>query len=256
MKKLVSVFAMLFMLWAASTACSLTGKSTEKINELSTQVVEMQTKVVPSLQAQLTEVAPTLAAQLDTLPTQAAEAGDSFTDFSAAPEKIMASIMERIRDLKSYREHVETFKAGESTGSMDFDIVNPDRMHGFIHNEGMDSEVIMIGKDFYIKMGDSWMQIDMPMDLDQYGLTFENYEQELKDFKVLGPETLDGRPTMVIQFSYQSDEYDYTSKIWMGMLDGYPYQIETTFEKDGDEYLTAMTLSDFNADISIEAPTE
>lgn len=256
MKKSLSLIAICAALWAASTACNLTGSSTEKIEELSTQVMEMQEEMVPSLQAQLTEVAPTLEAQLDQLPTQAAEAGDSFTDFSAAPETVIAKVMQRIRDLKSYRQHVETFKAGELTGSMDFEIVNPDRMHGMIENDEMNAEVIMIGTDFYIKMGDSWMQFDTPMDLKEIGLAFEQFEKDLTDFKVVGPDNLDGRPTMVVQFSYTADELEYTSKVWMGHLDGYPYKVETSFEQDGEDYLTVMTLSDFDTDITIESPIE
>lgn len=256
MKKSLSLIAICAVLWAVSAACNLTGNSTEKIEELSTQVMEMQEEMVPSLQAQLTGVAPTLEAQLDQLPTQVAEAGDSFTDFSAAPETVIAKVMQRIRELKSYRQHVETFKAGELTGSMDYEIVNPDRMHGVIHTGDQDTEVIMIGQDFYIKMGDSWMQFDTLMDLEEAGLAFEKFEKDLKDFKVVGPDNLDGRPTMVVQFSYEADELEYTSKVWMGLLDGYPYQVETTFEKDGEEYRTVMTLSDFDTDISIESPIE
>jgi hypothetical protein len=241
------------VVWIAATACSL-GSQAAKLKELSTQVADVQTQVVPSLQAQLTEVAPTLQSQMENLPTEAAAAGGSFTDFKAAPEIVIGKVMQHIRSLKSYREHVETFKNGEASGVMDFEIVNPDRMHGTIQNDTVNSEVVMIDKDFYIKIKDTWMKIDLPMDLRQYALAFESMNRDLKEFKVIGPDTLDGRPTMVIEFSYTTDTVDYTSKMWLGVLDGNPYKVETHFTKDTEEYQVLTTLSDFDADITIEAP--
>jgi hypothetical protein len=255
------------MLLLVTTACGIFGKSAQQLQQLTTAAAQAQTEVLPSLQAQLTEVsptlqaqltgvAPTLQAQMDNLPTAAAGASDSFTDFSAAPDVVLGKIFARIHDLKSYKEDIEVFKGDKSTGKMSFEIVNPDRMHGNIDIEGNQMESIMIGKDFYLKMGDNWMKIDMPMDLSEYAMNFEKYQKDMKDIKIIGPDTVDGHPTMVVQFAYKTDVSDNVTKVWIGMTDGYPYRTETESTVNGETSKVIANIHDFNADITIEAPVQ
>ena len=204
----------------------------------------------------MTEAAPTLQAQLDELPTQIANAKDSFTDFSAAPEIVLDKILERNRSLKSYREEVETYKDNQLAATINLEVVNPDKIHGYINSQETKTEVIMISQDFYIKVNDSWMKVDLPMDLQQYVVSFEKYQQNMTDIKMLGPDNLDGRPTMVVQFSYNTNDSQNTTKVWVGLMDGYIYKMETESVINGENYLSTVVLSDFNADIHIEAPIQ
>jgi hypothetical protein len=254
MKKTYQIAIIAATLLMVSSACGFLSKNAARVNELSTAVSSVQTQVMPSLQAQLTEVGPTLQAQMENLPTEAANAQGSFTDFSAAPETVLGKIFDRMLSLKSYREDVETYKEENSTGTMKFEIVNPDKMHGVIDTGSNQLEMVMIGTDFYMKTGETWIKGAMPMDFQQYGLYFTKYLKDIKDIKVVGPDTLDGKPTIVVQFSLTMDKIDSTSKIWVGLLDGYIYKLESDSVLDNVKYHTTATVYDFNKDMTIEAP--
>lgn len=267
MKNTYKLIGMVLMLFISSTACGLFTKNVDKMDELSTKAAEVRGDIVPSIQAhltnvsptldaQLTRVAPTLQAQMDNLPTEAAQVGESFTDFSGAPEKIIIEIQDRMKTLKSYREDIETFKEGQSTSTMTFEVQMPDKIHANMISEGAETEIIMVDKDFYIKLGDSWLKMDAPMDLTQYMFSYQANPENISDYKLIGPDNLDGRPTMAFQYSYTTNEIEYTAKVWVGLLDGYIYKMEVDSVVENENYRTEMKLYGFNEDITIEPPIQ
>jgi hypothetical protein len=265
MNKFTRMIFPLAGLLLVGSACGIFGNSAAK--ELSTAVSQAQKEVLPSLEAQLTNVAPTLEAKLtdvaptlqagvENLPTEAAGAGEAFTNFSTAPEEILTKIFDRFKSLKSYKENIETFENDQSTGTMQFEVVNPDKVHGNMNVAGKNIEIIMISKTFYVKTGDTWIKADMGMDLEQFILSFEKEMSNMTDMKLIGPDNLDGRPTMVFQYNQKLDTGDSTSKIWVGLIDGYIYQIESNSTTNGKPTRTVVKLSDFNSDITIEPPIQ
>jgi hypothetical protein len=68
------------------------------------------------------------------------------------------------------------------------------------------------------------------------------------DVKILGPEMLDGVPTIVYQFgaTTKGTPPEATTKVWIGAIDGFPHKIEAGG--------ATITFYDFNANITINAP--
>ncbi len=264
MKKPVLIYLLLVLLFS-SIACGLFSQSSEKIDELATKVAEAQEEILPSLEAQLTEVAPTIAAkitdiaptmksQMEELPDSLTDVKGSIIDFTGAPEKIITDIQERMKTLKSYREKVKTYSDDQLTGDMDFEVQMPDRLRATVISDDTETEIIMIDKTFYINLGDSWIQVNAPMNFEQYMLAYQETPQNMRDYKLLGPDNLDGRPTIAFLYTYTYEEVDFTAKVWVGLLDGYIYRTEVESVVDKKQIRTEIDLFDFDEEIKIEAP--
>jgi outer membrane lipoprotein-sorting protein len=173
-------------------------------------------------------------------------------------------------DSASYRAKIvsSTSAGTESTTTIEF--VAPDRYRmtreADASGKPMPSQqTIIVGKSTYMKMGNAEWQ-KFPIDMGEMISQFRNSKllDELAkntEVKVLGPDVLDGTPTIVYQYTLNDvigKGLKSSTKAWVSVSTGLPQQTET----EGDITMmgktmhtkTIVTYSSYGADIQIEAP--
>jgi hypothetical protein len=155
--------------------------------------------------------------------------------------------------VKSFRVKMTTASGTAAGLEMTMERVMPDRFHMV----SKQFEAIMIGQTFYMKIGAQWQKMVMPNSIDLSFADVKKYETELgasSETKLIGPDVLDGTPTLVYQYTTTiktPTPTTVTSKVWIAVADGLPRKMESE-SKAGTK--TVMTFYDYNANISIEAP--
>ncbi|MEP7190492.1 MAG: hypothetical protein ABI901_14980 [Roseiflexaceae bacterium] len=114
-----------------------------------------------------------------------------------------------------------------------------------------------------MKSTDSTGALDILKQIGADAATIDQLTKQITDAKVIGPDTLDGKPMMVYQYAFTLKVNDAgaksssVTKMWVGD-DSLPYKLES----DGSTNITGKTTtshlvniySDYNADFKIVAP--
>src|SRR5687768_4409519 len=188
---------------------------------------------------------------------------------SSDPRGALAESLNSMLAAKSYRARVVSSSPQGATNVV-AEFVAPDRFHLTTElerpNHGSSTlETIVVGKDTYVKMDtEPWRKF--PANLGDMISKFRDPKvvAELSkgaDVKFIGTETLDGMPTFIYQYSFNSPEYkDFkgSTKTWVAASDNLPRKTETEGEMNvnGKPVMTKTTItySDFGADIKIDPP--
>ncbi len=155
------------------------------------------------------------------------------------------------------------------------EVIPPDRTHATVDlGGGLSTEFILIGDARYSKSGDApWTKLpsaNATPSTDTSGMTpaktIEEFRQYASNARLLGPEDLDGVPTIAYQLNInhtitvkgRTTHISGLEKIWVAVSDGLPRREDTdqTMEFDGRSIVSKDTvlLYDYGADIMIEAP--
>src|SRR5262249_26808400 len=146
--------------------------------------------------------------------------------------------------VKSYRAHMTSGSGSSGTVDVDLEVVTPDRFH----MKTGQLEMIIIGNTTYVKMGTTWQKMTLTQTIDLSLADAHKFEAQVgtsPDVKLLGPEVLDGTPTLVYQMG-QTSGSSQTVKMWVGVADGLPRKVSTPG--------TIITFSDYNSNITINPP--
>lgn len=170
--------------------------------------------------------------------------GDPAADINAMADRFLAE--------KSFRAKM-TGK-GDKDFRTDLEFVAPDRFH---MKTGPGLETVIIGKDVYLSMGDSWQKMpgglgssvpDLRAAFDKEGRKW------FSDVRFAGEETVDGVPALVYQYKNRGagNAGENDSKIWISKADGLPLKLEATY-KSGT--LRSMLIEyEYDPNIKIEVP--
>ncbi len=129
----------------------------------------------------------------------------------------------------------------------------PEKIHGVITTGGMIAEMIVVGSDGYMKLGDNWIKTNVDL-ADVYLWAKQMSRDSLEDVKLIGPETIDGTPLMAFEYTAEVDDVNSTGKVWIGMLDGYIHRSENDSIINGKPYHTVTKIYDFDEPMTIEPP--
>ena len=157
--------------------------------------------------------------------------------------------------VKTFRAKMTTTTATGTPAPQEFtlEVVTPDRFH----MTSKSIEAIKIGAVFYMKIGNAWQKVALPQSVDFSFGDVKKLQSELgasTDVKFLGAEVLDGTPTLTYQYTTSiktPTPTTTTSKVWVAVADGLPRRMESV-SKTGAK--TVITLYDYNASFSIDAP--
>jgi len=185
---------------------------------------------------------PTTAATRAAVPTTAAQPPSS-----GNPGDALLKAFTNWGSVKSFRARMSVGSGPTAAQMITLEMVQPDRMR----MTSQQFEMILIGSTSYVKVGPTWQKMDLPqtVDVNQFSpKTYLTALQRLPDTKILGPDTVDGVPTIVYQFGATGAGASpaTTTKVWIGAVDGFPHKIEAGG--------TTLTFYDFNANITINAP--
>ena len=122
-------------------------------------------------------------------------------------------------------------------------------------------EYVIVGGATYFKMPNgAWSK--SPIDGGEMIKAFRDPKMldelaKTADVKFVGADTLDGAPMLVYQYTQNNPmgmKLKSTARTWLSVADGLPRKTETEGEFNGTKSKTLITMSDYNADIKIEAP--
>jgi hypothetical protein len=184
------------------------------------------------------------------------------------PLDAMTRAMRAQLDAKSYRANVTTTFDGGAPNRMLIEYVAPDsyRMITLGHGgSGADEslESVIVKGAMYMKTPDgAWAK--SPVDASGMIKAFRDPKMldeltKTADVKFVGPDTLDGAPMLVYQYTQTNPmgmNLKSTAKTWLAVADGLPRKTETEGEFDGKKSKTLVIMSDYNADIKIESPVK
>lgn len=177
----------------------------------------------------------------------------------AANENPMDSLTKAMRaqfDAKSYRVRMESSYSERNTTRV-IEFAAPDRYH---ITSDMD-ETIIIGPTTYRRVNNGpWQKF--PVDVGSMVNAFRDPKmidevRKSTEVKFLGPDALDGTPTLVYQYTMKDalgTGMTSTSKTWLGAADSLPRRSEVEGEINNQKTRSVITYSDYNADIKIEPP--
>jgi len=158
---------------------------------------------------------------------------------------------EKVLDQKAVR--VKTSAFGEKNFTTEVEYVSPDR---FRIKTGPGLERIIIGKDVYMFLGDSWAKLpSFDGQLPDIREVFRNERTKFfSDVRFGGEETVNGKASLVYEYKNKGEgnlgEND--SKIWIGKDDGLPLKIESRY-KSGN-LRTMLIEYEYDPNIKIEVP--
>jgi hypothetical protein len=204
------------------------------------------------------------------LPGSGGGAGSAPAAISAndKPLDAMTRAMRAQLDAKSYRASVTNTFDGGAPHRMLMEYVAPDsyRMitmgHGGAGADQSTESVIAKGA-LYMKTADGrWAK--SPIDATEMIKAFRDPKMldeltKTADVKFVGPDTLDGAPMLVYQYTQTNPmgmNLKSTAKTWLSVADGLPRKTETESVFNGKKSTTLVIMSDYNADIKIESPVK
>ncbi len=199
-----------------------------------------------------TSAPPTVPPTPTAVPTATQPPATATAASSANPLDALRKVFSGWGSVKSFRAKF-TRTSGTTTSDGTLEVVLPDHFH-FISKQ---SEVIVIGKTFYIKTGTQWQKVALTQGFDFSFADVKKLQEELgvaTEVKFIGPDVLDGAPMLVYQYTstYKGPPaITTTSKVWVAVSDSLPRKSETTGSTGAK---TVTTFYDYNANIAINPP--
>lgn len=193
--------------------------------------------------------------------------GAAVISASDNPHEAMMKAVRAHLDARSYRAHVTTSVGGGPENNMVIDYFAPDRFRAVMEAPaggpaaGQKREFIIVGNAAYIQGPDGrWVR--SPVGVADIARKLRDPKMledmaKVTDVRLVGPEMLDGTPTLVYQYTQNSVmgmDMKSNVKTWLAVSDGLPRKTEAEGEYNGQKTKTRMTISDINSDIKIEAP--
>lgn len=191
---------------------------------------------------------------------------------SADPRADVVKAMRASLEAKSYRSQIATTSSNGHNRNMTAEVVPPDRMHMTMEMDmpgrgTVKREIIYIGKESYVRVGDAPWQKD-PFGMGDMLAQLHDPKlidaiQQKAEVKYLGTDTLNGAPMLTYEYKIKDllgPGKDGISKIWIGATDELQHQVET--ENDIDPLNTGKVIHskttvifyDYNANIKIDPP--
>ncbi|MEN3332797.1 MAG: hypothetical protein V7641_2162 [Blastocatellia bacterium] len=177
--------------------------------------------------------------------------GDAAATMDALTKSINAQL-----DAKSFRARLDsTFDGQEMARTIEY--VAPDRFR----MAGERDETVIIGSNAWTRQnGGAWQKL--PIDASQMIASVRDPKmideiRKSAEVKLIGPDTLDGLPMMVYQYTLRNAMgTDMTSraKAWISAADSLPRRMETETEIKGTTSKATITYFDYNTDIKIDPP--
>lgn len=156
----------------------------------------------------------------------------------------------------SFRARLDSSINNQETART-IEFVAPDRFH----MTGEHDEMVVVGGNAWSRLdGGAWQKLSI--DASQIIASVRNSQalDELRkstDVKLIGPDTLDGKPMTVYEYTTQNiagKGINSHSKAWVSTADNLPRRVETATEINGQPSKATITYFDYNSDIHIDPP--
>ena len=134
------------------------------------------------------------------------------------------------------------------------DFVAPDR---YRMKTGNAIDVVIIGRTTYMKIGDKWQKMDLPLEnaIGEMRTAFNKEGMKwISDVEYTGEETVNGRSAYVYTYHGKgpNNAGENDAKVWISKSNGMPVKVEATYRSGK---LKSMTIDyDYETPITIEPP--
>lgn len=190
------------------------------------------------------------------LATQASTEAPAASGGLLNPADALLSAMKAQLSAGSYRANMAVADLSTNktfTNTIEFQA--PNRYHLF---NGV-SETIAVSPTTYMKVPNSGWQaipIDMASVLQNVRdpQLVDQFSSAISNVQLVGPDLVNGTPTMVYQFTENLNESNSTNKIWVDLKTNLPVKLESDGEFQGEKTHTVV-LYEYDPNIKIEAPT-
>jgi len=196
-----------------------------------------------------------LRAALAALPVAAALLAPQLRalDEKTEPKQALADGFRALLRVKAYR--IRSTTTAKTTSTSVFEYRAPDRYRMITER----AETVVTPGATYVKYkGGRWAIA--PVDVSELISRFRDPKElrevedpQSKDFKSLGPEVVDGVPTLVYQYTTLVEGQTSTSKVWLAAANGLPQKKETEAAYGAEKVRSAQTF-EYDRDISIDPP--
>jgi hypothetical protein len=177
--------------------------------------------------------------------------GEGGLDEKTDPKQALLDAYRGVVKLKSYR--IISTTTAKTTSQTILEYQAPDHFRMVTDR----AETVVTPGQTYVKYrGGKWSMA--PVDVSELIARFRE-PKELKeieasqDFKLLGPETVDGVPTLVYQYTTALEGQKTISKVWLIAGKGLPWKKESTSDY-ASERVSSVLEYDYDRDIYIDPP--
>ena len=180
------------------------------------------------------------------------------TTASGDPREDVVVAAKKFLDLPAFSAKMDG--TGINELHMQVAYIAPDRFH-IIHSGGPAAgmEIIMIGKQTYMKVGGKWQKFPAALGTSIPDLR-EAFDEEglktLTDVKFEGDDTAEGKPALL--YSYRNttpkEHYPFTSKIWVRKDNGLPAKVSVDYASGVMKQMTIVY--DTDTPVKIEPPVQ
>ncbi len=238
------VLGSLLLVALASSACSVAPATAPTQPPPPTSAPTAQT-IITATNTAAPVVTPTPTATKTSVPTA-----------TANPLEDLTRIFRGWASVKTFRAKIVVVPKTGVTIEAELEVVMPDRYHIVVKQQVVQLEYIIIGQTSYGKSGNQWQKIS----LQGIDLSFADVNKIVAelgastDVKLIGPEVLDGAPTIVYQYTTTittPTPLTTTSKVWVAVSDQLPRKMVSVAQSGTT---TTVTYYDYNVNITIESP--
>lgn len=145
---------------------------------------------------------------------------------------------------------------GETPVRTELEFVSPDR---YRIKSGNAMEMIVIGKNTWMRMGGKWQKMPMKLDStieDMRAAFNKEGRQWFNEVKYTGDDAVDGKPAYVYTYHGKgpSNIGENDSRLWVGKADGLPIKIESVYRTGNLK--TLKIEYDYETSVTIEPPVK
>lgn len=170
------------------------------------------------------------------------------------PRADIEKLSERFLEVKAFKAKMAG--QGQTPMETEMEFAAPDR---YRIRTGTGMEMIVIGNTSYMKLGDKWQKMPMPLDsalADARAAFNKEGMKWISDVKYVGEDTANGEPAYVYTYHGKGPqgEGENDSKIWIARSNGLPVKVESTYRAGS---LRSMTIDyDYRSPVQIEPPVK
>ncbi|HEV8135449.1 MAG TPA: hypothetical protein VGP85_12260 [Pyrinomonadaceae bacterium] len=198
-----------------------------------------------------------IAAVVSGCKTSKVSGSESDTKASSDPKAAVIEASRKFIALKSLTGKIDA--AAETPFKQQVEYIAPDRYHVVYSDAaGAHTEMIMAGKDAYIKSGDSWKEV--PGDTNPHPTMLNSFTEEalqsISDVKLLSEESVNGLPALVYSYKLLTvvGNFPVIQKIWVSKSSGLPMKCYVEYSHGPIKTLT--TTFDTESPVTIELPSK
>lgn len=191
--------------------------------------------------------------------------GQSGSTLPSDPKAAVVQVLTAMQNSGPYRV-TTTIVSDDTTMEMTGEVIPPDKMHNKTMIDDQPMEMLMVGEQSWMKLGDDWQEMPggAALTIEQaLGFSVDELDKMITDVAYVGVESLNSVDAAVYTFTNDTSKSEAlkdmdvksTVKLWVNIASGLPIQQEIAGEAMGIKS-TSTQMIEFDDSITIEPPVQ